>query len=98
MRDKVIRKPSVWILCAVVVGGLAYSTIGLSVPPAHAQSSVCEPDDCTLAQNTLAPQVCHSRGGVRTVFCPLSSTPPGNNEWEVICNDNFDVSFNCTNY
>jgi hypothetical protein len=84
MRDKSIRKVGVWILCAVVIGCLGYSTLVLSARPAYADT-VCEPEDCTLVRQQIGPAVCQQYQGFRSAACPAGPSMP--DTFIVFCND-----------
>jgi hypothetical protein len=77
MRDKLIRKASVWVLCAVVVGCLGYSMLVLTARPAYG-GTVCEPEDCTLVTQQIGPGFCavEGRGGFRGAVCPDNPNYP----------------------
>lgn len=95
MRDKLIGKASVWILCAIVMGGcLGYSTLVLSARPAYADT-VCEPEDCTLVRQQIAPDFCATDQGVRNVVCPLSNNP---DLFIVVCNDGQQFTGDCSGF
>jgi hypothetical protein len=93
MNSKVIRRAGMWLSCAVLMAGLGYSVAVLTAQPAYA-GSICEADDCTLVNQTLAPQLCQQHGGVQSVDCV-----PGSDYFQVFCNDGYTPpTGNCTNW
>jgi hypothetical protein len=95
MRDKLIRKVTIWMSCAVVIGSLGYSTLVLSAKPAYADT-VCEPEDCTYLTQTVAPSICSTHRGVQVVLCPFSQTSP--DAWQIRCNDTYVLNGNCSGF
>jgi hypothetical protein len=95
MKDKLLRRASVWISCAVVVGCLGYSTLVLSAKPAYADT-VCEPEDCDYVWQTIGPAVCAPHGGVNDVFCPLDPSLP--DSFSIFCNDGYNTHGDCSGF
>jgi hypothetical protein len=93
MKDKLTRKGTKCVACLLLFGSLAYSAVVLTTEPAYA-ASVCEPDDCAIVVQHVAPILCKSDGGVQEVLCGSDS-----NYYQVFCNDGYiPPSGNCTNW
>jgi hypothetical protein len=95
MRDKLIRKASVWISCAVVMGCFGYSTLVLSAKPAYASGPICEPEDCTLLSQGGGAAMCVNHHGFQFDICPIKNFP---DSFLVRCNDGFEIVGNCSTF
>jgi hypothetical protein len=96
MKSRVVRKIGAWVVGTAAIGGLAYSTFALSAKPTYASGPTCEPEDCAIVEEDIAPAICQAHEGVHLVICPYNSTYP--DDYSISCNDGSGAGGNCANF
>ena len=91
MREQQIRKGRVWVLGGIVLAGLVYSVLALTLTATPVYASSC---NCS-EEFTEAYQFCASHLGILSFGCPLNCSPQGPC-WAVICRDNVDFGELCS--
>jgi hypothetical protein len=92
MREQQVRKGRMWIVVGVLLAGLAYSVLALTLTPSPVYASSC---NCT-EEGLEAAQVCSSHNGIRVFECPKNTGCNNGPCWLVICNDGLLFGESCS--